>query len=100
MSFKSGEEGRNEIVKTIRLKVCNFMKKWIEEYFSDFDSELIATLKSFIHEMKMAGDVVYASALQNSLTKNENNANRILNKVFSDKTPEPNVSFEIKILLL
>ncbi|GAM22778.1 hypothetical protein SAMD00019534_059530 [Acytostelium subglobosum LB1] len=79
----TSEEGA---IKAIQLKVINVLKKWLDEYFSDFDDKLIQSLRNFIEviTLKHPGP---AAALMKSLTKVEKQPASKLK--FNDKTPEP-----------
>ena len=85
-------EDRNDIVKMIRLRVCNVLKKWVEDYPNDFDALLTQQVRLFIQSIMLNGEVALASALQKSLSKKETNHSKVVTeKAFSDKTPEPTV---------
>lgn len=34
--------------KLMRLRICNFLKRWVESYYEDFDDDLMAAFKDFI----------------------------------------------------
>jgi len=42
--------------KLMRLRICNFLKRWVEYYFEDFDADLIAAFQGFIDTCQ--GDVL------------------------------------------
>lgn len=54
-SYKANMEDRNDTVKKIRLRVISVLKKWIEDYFTDFEEDLIFAVKAFIQDMRLAG---------------------------------------------
>eukprot|EP01132_Coremiostelium_polycephalum_P007683 gene7683-9451_t len=41
-------EQENLARKKTRLRICNFLKRWVENFFHDFDSELITEYNQFI----------------------------------------------------
>eukprot|EP01133_Synstelium_polycarpum_P008684 gene8684-10202_t len=74
--------------KAIQLKVINVLKKWLDEYYTDFDDKLILSLRVFIEQIQIRHPGP-AAALTKSLTKVEK---PIASKpIFNDKTPEPMV---------
>ncbi|KAF2069090.1 hypothetical protein CYY_009588 [Polysphondylium violaceum] len=76
-------------VKTIQIRVINVLKKWMDEYYSDFDDKLILLLRTFIDQIqiKYPGP---AGGLLKSLYKNFDKSNLTDSKqIFNEKTPEP-----------
>lgn len=98
LNFKADTEDRNDVVKKIRLRVVNVLKKWLEDYPSDFDEELLKRVSNLIQDMRVNGEAALASALQKSVTKNQEMKNKgefKIIRIFSEKTPEPNVNFHL-----
>jgi len=76
-------------VKTIQIRVINVLKKWMDEYYSDFDDKLILLLRSFIDQIQIKYPAP-ASGLLKSLYKNFDKSNLTDSKqIFNEKTPEP-----------
>ncbi len=95
LNFKAEAEDRNDIVKKIRLRVCNVLKKWVDDYPADFDDHITLQVKSFIQSIVLSGETALASALQKSLSKKEGHTKIVFEKAFSGKTPEPTVPKDI-----
>eukprot|EP01105_Mastigella_eilhardi_P020099 TRINITY_DN4769_c0_g1_i2.p1 TRINITY_DN4769_c0_g1~~TRINITY_DN4769_c0_g1_i2.p1 ORF type:complete len:848 (+),score=226.97 TRINITY_DN4769_c0_g1_i2:245-2545(+) len=87
-NFKGGDNG-SQVAGVIRLRVCNVVKKWIEEYSSDFDDNLIVQLKQFIEHAGTFGGHL-AMTMQKPLQKmlQETKQKKVVKK-FSEATPEP-----------
>jgi hypothetical protein len=67
------------------------LKKWIDDYPSDFDDHLTLQVKGFIQSIVVSGEAALASALQKSLSKKDSHSKAIMEKIFTEKTPEPTV---------
>jgi hypothetical protein len=83
---------RNEIIKIIHLQVCKILKKWMDEYPSDFDENLKRSVAAFIHIVRREVESSLATLIQTSLSKLHSNSNVkwFLN---TEKKPEPIVIF-------
>ncbi|KYQ96865.1 Ras guanine nucleotide exchange factor [Tieghemostelium lacteum] len=81
------EEAREAFTKMVQIRVINVIKKWVDEYFSDFDEKLIQTLKSFI-ETFQSKYTALATGVLKSLNKNEKPVDTY-KQILNDKTPEP-----------
>lgn len=92
LQFKTNSEDRSAIVKTIRLRIVNVLKKWIELYYSDFNSEVLEIVRQFIQQMKFSGEASLANAIEKALARHETSNSSVVKKVFSERTPEPNVN--------
>jgi hypothetical protein len=57
-----------EIKKTIQLRVCNVIKKWVEEYYDDFTPAMRKSLQSWIAYMAIS-QKNHADTLTASLRK-------------------------------
>ncbi|GAM21223.1 hypothetical protein SAMD00019534_043980 [Acytostelium subglobosum LB1] len=84
----NGVEISGEVaIKAIQLKVVNVVKRWLDEYYSDFDDKLIQVLRGFIEQIQIKHPLP-SSALTKSLNKVEKQmpSSKL---IFNDKTPEP-----------
>lgn len=45
------------------------LKKWIEDYYSDFTDELLQVVKSFMQDMRNNGDMSLANHIQTALQR-------------------------------
>ncbi|KAF2074781.1 hypothetical protein CYY_003927 [Polysphondylium violaceum] len=78
--------------RTIQIRVINVLKKWVDEYSSDFNEKLSLQLRGFIDQLstKYPGP---ASGILKSLNKifEESNSINENKQIFNERTPEPNV---------
>eukprot|EP01117_Protostelium_nocturnum_P019440 TRINITY_DN8433_c0_g1_i2.p1 TRINITY_DN8433_c0_g1~~TRINITY_DN8433_c0_g1_i2.p1 ORF type:complete len:371 (+),score=150.68 TRINITY_DN8433_c0_g1_i2:143-1255(+) len=90
-SYEPDVPNRNEIVKIIHLQVCKILKKWMDEYPSDFDENLKRSVAAFIHIIRREDEPSLATLIQTSLSKLHSNSNVkwFLN---AEKKPEPIVT--------
>lgn len=75
----------------------------MDDYPNDFDNQLTLQVKGFIQSIMLNGETALASALQKSLSKKEASAHiksAMLEKAFSEKTPEPNVFSQFVNLMI
>ncbi|KAJ5076989.1 ras guanine nucleotide exchange factor i-related [Anaeramoeba ignava] len=63
------EEEYLQMKKTIQLKVVNVITKWVEKYFSNFNSQLVQEIKDFIDETLENEDRKLAEKLRAVITK-------------------------------
>eukprot|EP01132_Coremiostelium_polycephalum_P005608 gene5608-6979_t len=85
---KKGGSITEEATKTIQIRVINVLKKWVDEYFSDFDDKLIQNLRLFIDQIQIKYPGPAANLLK-SLNKIEKSPSDSNKQIFNDKTPEP-----------
>jgi hypothetical protein len=68
-NFEADDEGKKK-AQRIRARVCNVMKKWIEEYPGDFDDRLVGQMKQFIdHATSSATTATFATAVGKAFQK-------------------------------
>lgn len=91
LHFKANAEDRNATVKAIRLRVVNVLRKWLELYFTDFNEELLETVRQFVQQMKHSGEASLSNIVEKALARHETANSAVLRKIYSDPTPEPHV---------
>ncbi|KAF2070563.1 hypothetical protein CYY_008110 [Polysphondylium violaceum] len=77
-------EQENLARKKIRIRIFNFLKRWIELFFNDFDTDLIQEYTQFIGKSKEQNA---ASILQRTLDKKLNGRSNIKAFSFGNKSP-------------
>ncbi|KYQ90273.1 Ras guanine nucleotide exchange factor [Tieghemostelium lacteum] len=87
-------EQENLAKKKIRLRICNFLKRWAELFFHDFDTDLIHEYNQFIQN---CNDQNLSSLLQRTLDKKLNAADGGT-LFFSTKSPTFNKNAPAPIL--
>ncbi|KAJ3424532.1 ras guanine nucleotide exchange factor i-related [Anaeramoeba flamelloides] len=90
--------------KIIRLRVCNFLKFWIADYFEDFQPKLLPELENFIeNEIKNANMSKMANNLKEIIERNLNENDELKDYTFLDPPPDPKLPkniFSPKLSLL
>lgn len=83
---------------TIQLRVCNVIKKWIEEYYADFDQNLIDGITSFVNQLgRLENRTMDALRLQILKTMEKMKQRDQLQKrkmVFKEQPQEPKVNIK------
>ncbi|PRP86068.1 aimless RasGEF [Planoprotostelium fungivorum] len=92
MSFEADSPNRNESIKRIRLRVCSVIKKWLEEYSTDFNESLKGNAISLVQLMRAEGEAALANSLQNSISKMDSGTSR---RVQNMKKLEPLITKNI-----
>eukprot|EP01098_Paradermamoeba_levis_P016727 TRINITY_DN9231_c0_g1_i1.p1 TRINITY_DN9231_c0_g1~~TRINITY_DN9231_c0_g1_i1.p1 ORF type:complete len:652 (-),score=199.83 TRINITY_DN9231_c0_g1_i1:128-2083(-) len=91
----SEQEWKNTIVMPIQLRVCNVIKKWVEEYFTDFENndKLIQMFQNFTEvTLRLDGNSNLSKSLSNALQRKLKGESADKKEtVFSADPPEPKV---------
>jgi len=77
-------EQENAGRKKIRLRICNFLKRWVELFFHDFDQDLIQEYNQFITKSKES-----SALLQRTLDKKLSGQSNIKAPTFGKLPPVP-----------
>lgn len=86
------EERWNDIKKTIQLRVCNVIKKWVEEYYDDFTDSMRRALHHWIALMAIT-QKNHADTLTASLRKALRRQEAV--KIVKTNPPEPLIPKDI-----
>lgn len=68
VEVEASDEGKKKAVR-IRARVCNVMKKWIEDNPGDFDDRLITQMKQFIDHAMSTPSAPFAAAVSKAFQK-------------------------------
>eukprot|EP01113_Clastostelium_recurvatum_P004256 TRINITY_DN1187_c0_g1_i11.p1 TRINITY_DN1187_c0_g1~~TRINITY_DN1187_c0_g1_i11.p1 ORF type:complete len:1140 (-),score=277.83 TRINITY_DN1187_c0_g1_i11:153-3572(-) len=79
--------------KKITLRVCNFLRRWVENFFHDFqtDRDLIEAYSTFVESIRSLQDGSLANILERAMTKQLDGGKKSLETtaMFDKKPPTP-----------
>jgi son of sevenless-like protein len=87
------DKWKQETVRPIQLRVINFIKKWMTEFFSDFSDKVIGQLRKFIDvDLPRDGNDALAKTLNGTLAKQLKGASEERIVMFNSAPPEVKVN--------